>query len=331
MGWLWKTVTMILAFIAPLPTTNAHGYLADPASRNLLAHRQGTEYDQMSLNGGGPAAVWPDGFWKFGGGGNHYTCGRERYDTPGPIQKTWVSGEQVKIKLQITVAHRGHMYFGLCPANLPPTPDCFAERWLMNTDTGYRYWDLAGQPVGAYEMYFKLPDNFTCPQCTLWWWWVTGNSCLPPGDMGNLRACGEQGAVPEEFWNCADVSIVNGTDPSPPPPPPPRPRPPPPRLSPPSPRPKPPSPRPRPPSPRPPSPRPVPSPPEPTTCDGKDQLPFGTDQSPYYYICEVGRTIPTEMACPPGTLWNTDIRGCDWPKKVTLRRNVDVFLNANYE
>jgi hypothetical protein len=37
------------------------------------------------------------------------------------------------------------------------------------------------------------------------------------------------------------------------------------------------------------------------------------------------------MACPPGTLWNTDIRGCDWPKKVTLRRNVDIFINANYE
>jgi hypothetical protein len=37
------------------------------------------------------------------------------------------------------------------------------------------------------------------------------------------------------------------------------------------------------------------------------------------------------MPCPGGTLWNTDISGCDWPKRVvTLRRNADVVLNANY-
>ena len=34
----------------------AHGYLAIPPSRTLLAHNAGLEWDHMSLNGGGEAS-----------------------------------------------------------------------------------------------------------------------------------------------------------------------------------------------------------------------------------------------------------------------------------
>jgi len=301
---------MLVAVIAPLPQVTAHGYLEEPVSRNLIAHRRGLEYDHMSLAGGGPHAVWPNGNWQFGGGGNHFTCGRQQYDTPGEIQRTWITGQQVKIKVVFTVVHRGHSYFGLCPAGKTPTPECFAKNWLTNIETNQRYWDLGDKQKGTYEMLFELPAGYECPNCVLWWWWVTGNSCLPPGDRGNLPACGEY-AIPEEFWNCADVSIMNRTLPilSPPPaksPPPPAKSPPPPAKSPP-----------------PPAKSPPPSPPTKTCTD--HTLPFGDDQSPFYFVCENGRQNPTKMQCPPGTLWNTDISGCDWPKRKSFRHAVKDF------
>ena len=296
LGFLWKTLTMLVAVIAPLPQVTAHGYLEEPVSRNLIAHRRGLEYDHMSLAGGGPHAVWPNGNWQFGGGGNHFTCGRQQYDTPGEIQRTWITGQQVKIKVVFTVVHRGHSYFGLCPAGKTPTPECFAKNWLTNIETNQRYWDLGDKQKGTYEMLFELPAGYECPNCVLWWWWVTGNSCLPPGDRGNLPACGEY-AIPEEFWNCADVSIMNRTLPI---------------LSPPPAK-----------SPPPPAKSPPPSPPTKTCTD--HTLPFGDDQSPFYFVCENGRQNPTKMQCPPGTLWNTDISGCDWPKRKSFRHAVKDF------
>ena len=316
LGFLWKAVTVVMAIIAPLPCANGHGYLEEPISRNLIAHRRGREYDHMSLAGGGPHSVWPDGLWKFGGGGKHFTCGRQQYDAPGEIQRTWITGQQIKIKIVFTTVHRGHSYFGLCPADQKPTPECFAQRWLTNIETNQRYWDLGGKPKGTYEMLFELPEGYECPNCVFWWWWVTGNSCLPPGDSGNLPACGEY-SIPEEFWNCADVSIVNRTTPvmmSPPPPPSPNP---PPKSRPPPPSPKTPTP------PKPPSPTKTPPPPPKgeNVCAGHT-LPFGDDQSPFYFVCEDGRQQPTKMKCPPGTLWNVDITGCDWPKKQFSFRQV---------
>ncbi|ABU43968.1 chitin binding domain-containing protein [Paramecium bursaria Chlorella virus NY2B] len=319
LGFIAKLITTFVAIIAPTPV-HSHGFLAEPASRNFLAFKNGTEFDHMSLAGGGPSMVWPDGLWKFGGGGNHYTCGRERYDKPGPIQVVWKRDQIVKINITYTAVHRGHNYFGLCPTDRKPTPECFAEKWLTNAKTGLRYWDLSDRRVGSYIMEFELPPMFVCEKCVLWWWWVTGNSCLPPGDKGDMRSCGEPGAVPEEFWNCADVSIVddNPKAPSPRPPSPKAPSPKAPSPRPPSPKaPSPKAPSPRPPSPKAPSPK-APSPkapsPKPPSCETQRMLPFGNDQDPFYYICEPGRAEPTKMPCPGGTVWDTSINACNWPK-----------------
>lgn len=205
---LSTAVIFITALVAPLPTTNAHGFLAEPASRNFIAHKKGIEDDHFSLSGGGPDVVWHNGYWKFGGGGHHYTCGRKQYNIPGKLQAIWKPGQTVNLVVTITTAHRGHIYFGLCSAKVSPTPKCFAKHWLKNAKTNKQYWDLAGKPEGTYKMKFILPKNFECPKCVLWMWWVTGNSCHPPGDSGDMRKCGQYGAVPEEFWNCADVSIT---------------------------------------------------------------------------------------------------------------------------
>jgi hypothetical protein len=137
-------------------------------------------------------------------------------------------------------------------------------------------------------------------------------------------------AFPYEF-----VKIQKGGQPTPPAPKPPTPKPPaprppvptPPAPKPPAPKPpapKPPTPRPpapKPPVPTPPAPRPpAPQPPAPTPapsgeCSGVEGgEPFGTDQEAFYSICEPGRTTATKMPCAAGTLWDTSIGVCNWPK-----------------
>ena len=131
------------------------------------------------------------------------------------------------------------------------------------------------------------------------------------------------------------VKIQKGGQPTPPVP---KPAPKPPTPAP-KPAPKPPTPAPKPapkptpkptpkPSPKPapkPSPKPAPKPaptpaPEPAPapsgeCSGVEGgEPFGTDQEAFYSICEPGRTTPTKMPCAEGTLWDTSIGVCNWPK-----------------
>lgn len=216
LGKIWKTVVAALAVLA---SADAHGFMKQPMSRNYLAHLAGQEYDHMSLNGGGPWSVWPSGAWAFGGGGDHAACGRAQYDAPGPTQAVWAAGQTVDLVVEVTAAHKGHMYFGLCPSSQPPTPACFAQHWLV-AENGLPYWDLGDKGTGTYPMRFKLPPGFSCEKCTLWWWYLTGNSCVPPGSSGNMQPCGAPGAIPEEFFNCADIRILSQpvNSPSPPPP-----------------------------------------------------------------------------------------------------------------
>ena len=80
-------------------------------------------------------------------------------------------------------------------------------------------------------------------------------------------------------------------------------------------------PSPSPPAPKPapkPSPKPAPKPspsPAPGKCSGVEGgEPFGTDGEQYFFICEPGRTTPTQMPCASGTVWDSSVNVCNWPK-----------------
>ncbi|CAM9659076.1 unnamed protein product, partial [Sphacelaria rigidula] len=84
---------------------------------------------------------------------------------------------------------------------------------------------------------YQLPKGLTCERCTIQMVYYTGNSCYHPGYEGfnppswpsecapnkedwitlDPGMCGVGDSYPEEFWNCADVSITSGgsTGPSP--------------------------------------------------------------------------------------------------------------------
>ncbi|CAN0301307.1 unnamed protein product, partial [Ectocarpus sp. 12 AP-2014] len=82
---------------------------------------------------------------------------------------------------------------------------------------------------------FKLPQGITCERCVVQMVYYTGNSCKHQGyaefnpeswpsscaptkaDWINeaVGQCGDGDAYPEEFWNCADISITSDGDPAP--------------------------------------------------------------------------------------------------------------------
>lgn len=97
-------------------------------------------------------------------------------------------------------------------------PVCEAE---MNVDAL-----VAGT---THKSLYKLPDGVECDHCVLQWYWVTGNSCNAIGYKDHkypTSSCGEWWnpkltscvgeSYPEEWWNCADVSITrDGAAPAP--------------------------------------------------------------------------------------------------------------------
>lgn len=127
-------------------------------------------------------------------------------------------------------------------------------RWYLpppgkGTQTADALWDSSkAKPLPAVDevhtMRFQIPADLTCTHCTLQWYYATANTCLPDeaylGYFRDLQAagwdaaswcpwaleswatksnscCGPEGkgVFPEEFWNCADITIVSSSSPSP--------------------------------------------------------------------------------------------------------------------
>ncbi|CAM9433359.1 unnamed protein product [Choristocarpus tenellus] len=96
--------------------------------------------------------------------------------------------------------------------------------------------DQTVRPEGGFSgqvstMRYVLPAGLTCERCILQMIYYTGNTCHHPGyrefmptsvptgcaptkndwiNPSNFVDCGDNNAYPEEFWNCADISISSG-------------------------------------------------------------------------------------------------------------------------
>jgi hypothetical protein len=137
------------------------------------------------------------------------------------ITGTYVKGQTISIQIKITAPHGGRFSFGVCP--VPDGASPATERRVVtqacldrNRLTGLSgpYWWLGKQGAGNYTMEFKLPAGIVCKRCVLQWHYETGNSCTIPGTPAqhvispNMVSCATSPNM-EEFWNCADISIVD--------------------------------------------------------------------------------------------------------------------------
>jgi hypothetical protein len=178
--------------------------------------------------------------------------GGKFYKADGPggaIQAVYSAGQTIDVSMTITAHHKGVVELRLCdearvtqkclnkyPAlqrvdfekgalrDAQPINPNHPEMFYINP-TSY---DPARNTQGNYEMTakFKLPEGVTCDHCVLQWWWLTANSCVPPGyrDFDFPKAHQGDGKtdfyIPtqedcvgttagEEFWNCADIAITS--------------------------------------------------------------------------------------------------------------------------
>lgn len=166
---------------------------------------------------------------------------------PPAVQDCYAPGSTVVFESVLTAHHKGHFEFHACPISPGevPTQACFDSNPLTfvedlsygaNPDPNYperAYIPNAGVGSWNYRHRYQLPAGLTGDLVLIQWYYVTGNSCLDVGydkyefkpgfEPGNIGQCSQPlppdgRGVPEQFWNCAEVSISNscGSPPSPP-------------------------------------------------------------------------------------------------------------------
>eukprot|EP00854_Cymbomonas_tetramitiformis_P003644 gene3644-4579_t len=143
---------------------------------------------------------------------------------------TYQEGSTINVTMIITAHHMGHVELKLCDQPGNPTQACFdahplqfvseviggnppdpnyPERGYLRPNDGsaipvYGAYSqsLSGTSAGSYgsrttgmmiTMLYKLPEGLICEHCLLSWYYLTANSCTPPGDYN--------GAAPE--WTAA--------------------------------------------------------------------------------------------------------------------------------
>lgn len=165
---------------------------------------------------------------------------------PWISQATYQEGQEITVESVLTTNHAGHMDMYLCPDGENPDQDCMWDNpltlirdELYGGPTDSTYPERAYFKNDAYDFKFtyKLPEGVCGEKVLIQWRYITANSCFPPGyrdtevadelqDLGWLRASGMSDCIfpydptgatgsgmPEQFWNCAEISI-ECTDPT---------------------------------------------------------------------------------------------------------------------
>ncbi|PXF44460.1 hypothetical protein BWQ96_05788 [Gracilariopsis chorda] len=183
----------------------------------------------------------------------------------GMIVAWYLQGDTIGIEHSIVSNHNGFVEVHVCDVSKCPGGDISKECFLNGACTALRRahnptcdsgrsmhcgpidrynptrWYLpCSQKNGmGYDIFeakyatFRLPSHLYCQHCVLQWYWVTANSCSPPG-LNNYftgpdrphwgkckgqagmrggfgrrkRTCGGRDEFPEEYVQCADISIL---------------------------------------------------------------------------------------------------------------------------
>lgn len=212
------------------------------AARNVLAN---SDYCPYCLSAGGVGVVsngksWPSKHHGLCGDPfsqatprNHEAGGKYWSGRP---TATYQKGQIVQFTTQLSAFHRGRLGFRICKIvgtsiaaeQEQLSEDCFQQSVLKQANVpgaqapGDPWFHLGRiETTGATTTFtasYQLPKDLVCDgqtaKCILQWYYLTGNSCNPPGEPSKysntgLETCGAGAPFPEEFWNCADVRIID--------------------------------------------------------------------------------------------------------------------------
>jgi hypothetical protein len=176
-----------------------------------------------------------------------------------PKSASFAAGQVVDFEVVVTAHHNGYVEFRLCdnadnlsqeclnehvlqrvardddltqidaayPGRYYLDPPCTPRRPLPAAEYGYNAGNELFPSEQPMRMSYQLPADLTCTNCVLQMYYMTANSCNPPGyrtfDFFTSSCVGDGGATGywsptlpdcgvawgEEFWNCADVEITS--------------------------------------------------------------------------------------------------------------------------
>lgn len=223
-----------------------HGFMTEPAARNAIHNSNSCPH---CLPAGGPGLTYANGrkwtaagskMWDPKVNAAHGVCGDPHtgplhHEAGGKyatkmITGVYRQGQVITIRIKITAPHGGRFIFGICPVpdgasdskeRSVVTQQCFDRNRLKNAQDGSDYWWFGKRGNGEYSMQFRLPPNIVCKRCVLQWHWESGNSCNLPGTPEGMEMSASMGSCEgssslEEFWNCADVTVLPKGAPMPP-------------------------------------------------------------------------------------------------------------------
>lgn len=191
-----------------------------------------------------------DNLCSFGNAATLYDDWNDINGDPMPwiSEATYDEGDEITVEAVLTTNHAGHMEMWLCPDGNNSTQECLwsnpaqlvrDEYYGGPVDPTYPERAYFGNSASEFKFTYKLPEGLTGDNVLVQWQYITANSCFPPGykntevgdillELGWLRAYGmaecmypydPTGAVgsgkPEQFWNCAEITI-NPKAPTPP-------------------------------------------------------------------------------------------------------------------
>ena len=248
-----KFLFSALSALALAEKVQGHGYMSEPLTRNYYAQLFGIdwgnqpdvpsrEYCPHCLNTKGPGSVCGTSE-----GGINYDVWLDSFGEP----MSWNSngniygeGDIITISSFLTAHHTGHMEARACSMGRASTQECFDANPLeFIEDVAYSMPKDENHPERGYYfgspdfnnegfiMRFKLPEGLFGDEVLLQWWYVTANSCYPPGydeyyaansylpkDFYNsvTEECTPDqyteefysGEWPERFVNCAEITVV---------------------------------------------------------------------------------------------------------------------------
>jgi len=259
-----KFLLSALAAFALVENVDGHGYMSEPLSRNYNAQLFGLdwgnqpnvpakEYCFHCLNTKGPGSVC--GTSESGVNYDNWLDSNGEPISWNSNGSIYGEGDIITINSFLTAHHTGHMEARACPMGRGSTQECFDANVLEfvedlaysmpkdedHPERGYYYGSSDFNNEG-FSMRFKLPEGLVGEEVLLQWWYITANSCYPPGYDGYYAAnsflpkdfynsvteeCTPEqytpefytGEWPERFVNCAEITIVseNGVVPNDPP------------------------------------------------------------------------------------------------------------------
>lgn len=224
-SWLKKLVVVAAAVVMLPRPAGAHGYLADPAARNV---QRNSDSCPACLNAGGSQVSGISR--RFGMCGDPWN-GVKRHEAfgklahPPRIARTYHQGQVISVRVDLTANHMGRWSLRLCPLPGSASPSverrylsqrCF-DRHLLRRADGAGPYTYVPSSANRLHASYRLPPAIACKRCVVQWKYETGNSCSPRGIPAAytghmLGTCGSRSApAGEVFVNCADVRIVKKT------------------------------------------------------------------------------------------------------------------------